>query len=106
MWRHAIALSLYSAVWTLEQRESASLLPQCGVWGLGRWSGGRVETVAEESREGRACPPPSTYLPGDKEDRFQVGRSVGGRQSGMTPKSWVPRDKWQASCTLADLSSG
>ena len=32
MWRHAIALSLYSAVWTLEQRESAS-----AQWGLGRW---------------------------------------------------------------------
>ena len=28
--------------------------------------------VAEESREDRACPPSSTYLPGDKEDRFQV----------------------------------
>ena len=28
--------------------------------------------VAEESRVDRACPPSSTYLPGDKEDRFQV----------------------------------
>jgi len=38
--------------------------------------------VAEESREDRACPPSSTYLPGDKEDRFQVGRSVGGGKAG------------------------